>query len=313
MNNEEVIKIPNPETRLSIIRRYMHVLALLQKPDDNNQWNAGTLADLLSMEEEVDGGLSDKLIRDYIKQFLIEELGFDIKTTKGSRRTVLETPIPRHLLEKIASVYLSFTAIDASRDLVLKRLIDKHPEDSLWLLARIHFAILQKNKITFNYVKHLASENEPKQYILHPYHIILRNNNLYLVGKSGRSGHIVLFIVNKITDLNVLQETYDEEVIEASEFFKDSLGCYIGKKFNVKIRIDREAFRQVDEIISSLEPDYTEADEGKTVIAGFNVSDDTYLCKQLFTFGSSVEILEPETLRKTMVKLLKEGLKQYSR
>ena len=121
MNHDEVIKIPNPETRLNIVRRYMHVLALLQNTDYTVQWNAGKLADFLSMEEDIDGGLGDHNIRNYIKENLVEEMGFDIQTTKGSRKTVLATPISRPILEKIASVYLSFTATDSSRDLVLKR------------------------------------------------------------------------------------------------------------------------------------------------------------------------------------------------
>ncbi len=311
MNHDEVIKIPNPETRLNIVRRYMHVLALLQNTDDTVQWNAGKLADFLSMEEDIDGGLGDHNIRNYIKENLVEEMGFDIQTTKGSRKTVLATPISRPILEKIASVYLSFTATDSSRDLVLKRLIEKHPDDCLWLLARVHFAILQKNRITFKYVKHLASENEPKQYILHPYHIVLRNNNLYLVGRSGNSGKVVLFIFNKIRDLEVLEETYSEDVMTVNEYFKDSLGSFIGTKFRVRLRINRDYFRQVEEMISSLEPEYTEADGGKSVIAEFDASDDTYLCKQMFTFGSNVKILEPESLRETMVNLLKEGLELY--
>jgi predicted DNA-binding transcriptional regulator YafY len=132
------------------------------------------------------------------------------------------------------------------------------------------------------------------------------------VGRSGRSGHTVLFILNKIDNLAVTDDTYPEDVESAAEYFKDSLGSYIGKKFRAKLRIERVYFRQVDEIISSLDPEYTEDEGGQTVTAVFDVSDDTYLCKQIFPFGRNVEIIEPRELRETMVNLLKEGIAMYS-
>ena len=48
-------------------------------------------------------------------------------------------------------------------------------------------------------------------------------------------------------------------------------------------------------------------------LASFTVSDDMFLCKQLFMYGRDVEIVAPPELRKTMVRMLKESRSVYHR
>jgi hypothetical protein len=43
-------QFPNPEGKINVLKRYLHVLALMQHiPENEETWNAGRLAELLSM------------------------------------------------------------------------------------------------------------------------------------------------------------------------------------------------------------------------------------------------------------------------
>lgn len=133
--------IPNPETRLGVIKRCLHVLALLQNPSDTVQWNAGSLADLLSMDEPRDP-ITDKAVRDYIQKYLVNEFGIDVATEKGRRHTGLRIPLDEEIQLCMAAVYSGFVTTDTGRDIILRKLIARHPEDGLWMLARVYFAAL---------------------------------------------------------------------------------------------------------------------------------------------------------------------------
>lgn len=82
MNNYPI----TPQAQLNIIKRYLHVLALLQNNKDPVDWNSFTLADILSLDE-TEAVLTDKSVRDYIHKYLMDDLGIDIATVKGGRRT----------------------------------------------------------------------------------------------------------------------------------------------------------------------------------------------------------------------------------
>ena len=105
-------QIPNPETRLNVIKRFLHVIALLQ--NDAEQWNATSLADILSLDE---GGniLSDKNIRDSIA-YIREKLEIEISTQKGSKRTMLEEELSDEMALQLAVVYASFIISDSTTE-----------------------------------------------------------------------------------------------------------------------------------------------------------------------------------------------------
>ncbi|MGV7929262.1 MAG: helix-turn-helix transcriptional regulator [Spirochaetota bacterium] len=299
--------IPNPETRLGVIKRCLHVLALLQNPTDPARWNAGSLADLLSMDEPRDP-ITDKAVRDYIHKYLVNEFGIDVTTVKGGRHTGLGIPLDEALQGRMAAVYSGFVTKDTGRDIILRKLISRHPHDGLWMLARVYFAALLKKIIEFDYTP--ATAGEPRHYRVHPYHLVFRNNNLYLVCRSLSHNVTALFIFNRLDNLAVLDDGFPEDAPPVEEIFRDSLGSFIGPAHAVVLRFHEKLLRTMEDNLSILEPDIR-ADGAHHYRASFTVADDRFLCKQLFLYGGDVEILEPPGLRKTMIAMLEESMAAY--
>ena len=308
MNKKENILF-TPRTELAVLRRYLHVIALLQNSKDPIDWNAAKFADVISLDEENPDKLSDASILKYIKKYLVNELGLDLEIIKGSRRMELAESLNKKLLQQLGEVYTTFVVKDSSRTTVLKNLFNKHPLDGLWLLARIYFASLEKKKIIFSYKS--AVSKEVREYKVNPYHLAFRNNNLYLVCRVHSDSNIISFIVNKIENLKVLNEFFEENVPEIDDVFKDTLGSFLGKKCHVKIRYVKDLHSQIDQIISNLKVEIKDVKGSNKYEALFTVTDDRYLCSQLFLYGDRIEIIEPVELRETMVKMLEESLGMY--
>jgi predicted DNA-binding transcriptional regulator YafY len=234
-----------------------------------------------------------------------------VETKKGSRRTRLSGKLTDDLYRQIAHIYSNFVTRDDAKDMVLARLIKKHPDDALWLMARLYFARKVKSVVTFEYRGNLRSSD--KKYAIHPYHMVFRNNNLYLVGMNETGGNIQLFILNKVNRLEVTARKFTEPIPSVEVIFQDTLGSFRGKKYGVELHFDEALRPQIEEILSVLEPKIEPLKGGGRFKASFLVSDDLYLCKQLFMYGSRVEIVKPKELRATMLDLLEQGLGIYKK
>lgn len=302
------IIIPDPEDKLNIIRRYLHILALLQVNEKDIKWNGQTLSEILWADEQGEGP-SDKAIRDYINKHLKKELELPVDIRKGSREISLSGPIESAMLERIAGIYSLFVVSDTSRDDVLKSFIKNHPDDCLWLLARIYFAKLRKKRIKFDYTAN--SGYQIKECLANPYYMVIRNNNLYLVARIPGKAEPWLFIANRIENLKVTDQEFDEEIPPLDIIFKDTLGSFLGEKYRVTLRFDKDIRIVMEQILGILEPEITPINDGNQFEARFSISDDRYLCKQLFLYGNKVEILEPKELRDLMVEMLKESMGVY--
>ncbi|MFC1670044.1 WYL domain-containing protein [Spirochaetota bacterium] len=300
-------EFPDPKSELGVIKRYLHVLALLQNEDD--KMNATKLADILSKDELSDSGVDGKTVRTYINEYLENRLGLVMDKKKGGRTTKLGRPLDEELLEDALNIYSSFVTDDSTRRVVLKNFMNKHRRDCLWMLARIYFATIEKSKISFKYTN---TQGDKKELLVHPHHIVIRNNNIYLVAKMEKYEEELLFLLNQVEDLKISDSFFDDDIPPVEEIFKDTLGSFIGNKYDVKIKYDNSIKNQIDQVISILEPTESNVEGEDKSIASFTVSDEMYLCMRLFLYGDKVEILEPKEMRDTMIKMLEKSSKVYS-
>ena len=94
------------EKQIGILRRYLHILALLQNNKNPENWNGRSLADIIQYEENkfADNSkvMTGKSILDY-KDYLKEEFGFLIDTVKGGRRMELKA-IPEDILKNLLNI-----------------------------------------------------------------------------------------------------------------------------------------------------------------------------------------------------------------
>ena len=96
------------------------------------------------------------------------------------------------------------------------------------------------------------------------------------------------------------------------ELFSKSLGAYIGKKQKVTLKYSDNVSYYIHDIIDCVDPKIKPIKDGKyTFEASFEIADDKYLCKQLFSCGTEAVIVSPASLRKEMTDMLKESMDAY--
>jgi len=299
-------KFPEPGDAIDALKRYLHLFALLQKEGDSGRVHLPGPVDMLCLDKDSGPCGSSRDEAEYLLKKIMDTRARHLFLRKSgpSGKTDLD------IIKNIAHVYSSFVIETPSHDLVLNKFIEKHPDDGLWILARIHFAILEKRIITFDY---LTSVNKIINNRVHPYHIVFRNNNLYLLCKSAVRGRVAPFILSGIRNLNMTDQFYDDDIPPVDFILNDTLSSYTGGKYRVTIRFSSTLMPEIEQMLSILEPvAFTTGSSSPDMYeASFNISDDIYLCRQLFQFGSRVEILEPPSLREMMIGMLKQSLSTY--
>jgi hypothetical protein len=315
MNEHELRPFPNPEGKLNVLKRYLHILALLQySPEGEEAWNANRLADLLS-KDETGKPLDDSQVRKYIENNIEKDLGIDIDKAQGKPSMSLAEDLDIDTQLKIARVYADFAIKDTTRDMVLRRFIEAMPDRALWTLARIYFAVVEKRMIQFNYVTNTGYRIN--KWKLCPYYYLFRNNNLYLAAWDPVQKKHLSLLAERIKDLTVLEKSHAKEwhIPPVEELFKDALSAFISNSgpVTMRIRYKKEAASVIESVIGPLGPETIPVDDGKWFEAEFDIADYLFLCKQFVIYGSSVEILSPPHVRKAMIDMLKESLSVYDK
>lgn len=315
MNDNAQITFPNPAGQINVLKRYLHILALLQftpEGKESETWNATKLADLLSND---DSGitLDDSGIRKQIKKYIVKELGIDVDISKGMHSMSIAEDIDSETQLMIAKVYSGFVVEDSTRDIILKKFIDSMPDRALWTLARIYFAVVEKRMIQFNYTTNTGYKIN--RWKLCPYYFMLKNNNLYLVVWDPVQKKHLPLLADRIKNLKVLEHNKKTEwdVIPVEELFKDSFSAFItdSPATEMKIRYKRKISIPINSLISFFDPEIKSVDNGDWFESTFNITDYLYLCQQLVIYSGDVEILSPPHVRNTMIKMLKNCLKVY--
>lgn len=303
---------PNPEGKINVLKRYLHILALLQSPPGTSEtWNAARLAQLLSLEED-EKDISDSHVRKYIKDHIENELGISVDRTQGGLITALAEDLDPDMQLEIARVYSDFVVKDSTRDMILQKFIAANPDRALWTLARIYFAALEKRMIQCSY-----KTNEGQLltgWKLCPCYFIFRNNNLYLIVYDVDMKKYLPLVAERIQNIVVCDKKHDIswEVPDVDELFATSLSAFIDNTniVEVTIRYSQVVKTIIENIIASLQP-AIQKEPNNWHRATFTISDYLYLCKQLVLYGREVEIVSPHKVRQAMIHMLKESLSVY--
>lgn len=298
------------KAQINVLRRHLHIISLLQHtPENNETWNASSLADLMNLCPE-DKDVSSETIRKYYSTINDEfdEYSVNLATSKGSKSSYMNEKLTKEAQLELAELYSVFTIKDITRDLILKRFIEAKHDDALWTIARLFFASKEKKPVSFDYT---ANDGQSRRFELAPYYMIIYNNNMYLIGKVLTEDKIYTLIADRIKNLTVLDKKINYSVQPPEELFAHSLSTFLPKGLvpTVKIRYKKHIKNSVESIIGKLSPVYTE--EENHITAEFQIADYQYLFKTLFPYGKDAEIISPKNIREEMKISLRNCLSVY--
>ncbi len=304
----------NPKANYETVRRTLHVLALLQNIDDPMNVNATNFSEYMTEEalhlypnnDDID--VDQKSITRMADSHLIEEYKLNIEKPQGSRKWKLAEPLSRQLspdeIKWIAHLYLNYVVHDSARDMVIDVMMKEQPDIFLWVLARLYFASIMKQKVIVEYLK--SGSDEPKEYTIHPYHLVFRENELYIILLDENRGIVKHFAVYRIKNLKIKDDSFQEKGPSAEEYFKDVFGAYTGEQtYEVKLKVKDDIVETVANVLSNLNLKIEKQNDGSSLFT-FKNRDPRSLCKQLFFYGKKVEILGSNEVRKIMKEMIND-------
>lgn len=173
-------------------------------------------------------------------------------------------------------------------------------------------AIKERQVLMIHYKR--FGENNPKTYTYHPYVLKEYRNRWYVTGKSPESGRIIIFALERLLEIVPTKQHYEEDKnFDAKQFFKHSFGISVlsglkPEKVVLKFHpnespyIKSQPLHETQQIL---------ADNATAFIIRLEVIPSYELRSHILSYGSNVEILEPESLRIEHKDTLQKALKLY--
>jgi len=301
----DIKELANSSTHINILKRALHIIAITQWNEEGINWNANTLSNLISLDEEdlIDSKAASTAINKADTLFDV-----DLEVKKGARK-ISGAVISPQLEKELALFYSNFVISDHVRRKGIELLIKKHEGRALWIMGRLYFASIENKKAVIDYTP--ANSREVKSYKVHPYHLAVNKNSYYLVSHREKDGNTGIFPLHRIDSVKVLDEYFNEEPPSLDEIYRHSFGSFVSNdKYEIVIEYDKSISVSVEESLYHLNPEIESLKNGR-LKAKFIASDIEDVCREFFYYGNKVEIKGPTRAREIMLKNAEEIVEAY--
>lgn len=173
-------------------------------------------------------------------------------------------------------------------------------------ISKIRDAIKTQKKLQFDY----PVKNKLKTGItVYPYGL-LYGDKTYLVGFSEYTNDYRLYIASKIQNINLTNESFTkDENFNLSEYSQKSFGIYQEEPMNVVLKFNRDASDEVKNYHFHPTQELLDNNDGSITVK-FTAGGSLAMCRELFKWGTDVEILAPQELKDMYKKRLSEILER---
>lgn len=209
-------------------------------------------------------------------------------------------------IENLASVYDGQLL---QRQVYIQNRVKSMNESVYYAVDAISDAITQNRQITYKYFefnieKERVYRHDGQLYKVSPFALVWDNENYYMIAWDSAAQKMKHYRVDKMYGVNMTDEkregTEAFEKTDMSAYTKSVFGMFGGQEEKVKIRF---ANRLAGVVIDRFGKDTTiikDGDEHFTVNVDVVISDQ--FLAWIFAFGTQVEIISPDSVRKTMKK-----------
>lgn len=177
--------------------------------------------------------------------------------------------------------------------------IKNAPEQDVFHL--IKRAIFTKNRISFSY---FGSNGTRSERVVEPVKLVFKSKDWYVYGFCLGKNDFRFFKLTRIKELVILPEPFVREIPELPKNAKT-----IQNQRTIPVRLKfapQAAFRVYDEFAG----DTTRDDEGNFYVC-VDLPDSERMFSYLLSFGTSVEVIEPDEVKKKMQERLRLMLQKY--
>ena len=172
-------------------------------------------------------------------------------------------------------------------------------------------AMKQNRRIRFSYKSYTRSL-PTDGIVLEPYFVKIFKQLWYVIGLNVKDGLIKTYALDRISRLNLLQDTFTmPEDIQPAEFFKDCFGIITNRNSAKCIVLRVEPTQAKYFRALPLHSSQQEEVHDHYSIFSYRMRITYDLKEELMSHGASVEVLEPKELKTLIRNELERALKNY--
>ena len=172
-------------------------------------------------------------------------------------------------------------------------------------------ALKQNRRIRFSYKSYTRSK-PTDGIVLEPYFVKIFKQLWYVIGMNVKDRQIKTYALDRISSLNILQDTFDmPQEVNPSEFFKDCFGIITNRNNAKRIVLRVEPTQAKYFRALPLHSSQQEEVHDNYSIFTYRMRITYDLKEELMSHGASIEVLAPQELKTLIRTELEEALKNY--
>ena len=172
-------------------------------------------------------------------------------------------------------------------------------------------ALKQNRRIRFSYKSYTRSQ-PTDGILLEPYFVKIFKQLWYVIGMNVKDKQIKTYSLDRISSLNILQDTFDmPEEVKPSEFFKDCFGIITNRNSAKRIVLRVEPTQAKYFRALPLHRSQQEEVHDNYSIFTYRMRITYDLKEELMSHGASIEVLAPQELKTLIRTELEQALKNY--
>ena len=263
----------------------------VQTSDKKKRWRfiKGTMNSLISFSADDFANLEylKGLSTDENKQKELDELIAKIKAmTPQKNLQTLDTDVSA-ILESEGFAIRQYSRVKADKQ----------------TLEKIRTALLSFKKIKFSY----PINDKTKEIILNPYGVII-SDKYYLVGFNEYVSDLRLYKVDKIEQLEILEEYFDkDEKFSLADYCKNSFSVYQEEPIDITLEFDEVVADDVLNYHFHPTQKVKQLENGNIQVK-FKSGGTYAICQELFKWGTNVKIKRPSSFKAYYKKYLSDVL-----
>lgn len=262
---------------------------------------------------------------------LLTELGVDIVCVKSTQnryfvgQRLFELPELKMLVDAVESSHIitkkksaelihklaSLTSMEMATELIRPVYLDSAPkpdnEAVYYIVDAIHTAIREQKKISFQYYEYTPQkEKELKhdglRYTFSPHALLWNRDYYYAVGHSEKHRKLAQFRVDRMTDVEVLDEAAIPNAdFDPTDYARKVFGMYGTTVRRVELLCDNETMRSVVDQFG--EDVQTEIVDHQHFRASVDVAPSPPFFAWVFTFSGKLRIVDPPDVLEEMCRM----------
>lgn len=168
-------------------------------------------------------------------------------------------------------------------------------------IENLRNAMIAYKKVQFDY----PTDKGNRRITLNPYGLIISDKH-YLVGFNEYVNDLRLYKVDKISNLDILDEYYlKDEKFSLTEYCKNSFSIYQEEPLNITLEFDKSVAEDVLNYHFHPTQKMKQLDSGNVQVK-FTCGGKYAICHELFKWGTNVQIKKPAELKEYYKQYLKD-------